>query len=93
MLKWHVKEMASAKGMSLKVLAQRSGMSYSTIRRICQRPFLRYGKVTTLVKLARALEVPLSALVEDVPCDDQHAGDMEGHLLRVPGKLIGEEHE
>jgi transcriptional regulator with XRE-family HTH domain len=73
MLKWRVKELAEAKGMSLKVLAQRSGMSYSTIRRISQRPFLRYGKVTTLVKLARALEVPLSAVVESVPCNDRQA--------------------
>ena len=71
MLRWHVKEIAAAKGMSLKVLAQRSGVSYSTVRRICQHP-MRYGKVWTLVKLAKALEVPPSALVEDVPPDDQH---------------------
>jgi DNA-binding Xre family transcriptional regulator len=66
MLKWHVKEVAAAKGMSLKVLAQRSGVSSRTIGRICQYP-LRYGKTSTLVKLARALEVPPSAILEDVP--------------------------
>jgi DNA-binding Xre family transcriptional regulator len=73
MLRWHVKEVAAAKGMSLKELAQRSGVSSRTIRRICQHP-LRYGKVWTLVKLARALEVPPSALVEDVPCDERQNG-------------------
>jgi DNA-binding Xre family transcriptional regulator len=73
MLRWHVKELAVAKGVSLKVLAQRSGVSSSTIGRICQHP-LRYGKVSTLVKLARALEVPPSALVEDVPPDERHDG-------------------
>ena len=73
MLRWHVKELAAAKGMSLKVLAQRSGVSSSTIRRICQHP-LRYGKVMTVVKLARALEVLPSAIVEDVPCDEQQDG-------------------
>ncbi len=71
MLKWRVKEVAAAKGVSLKELAQRSGVSSSTIRRICQKPFQCSCKVTTWDKLAKALEVPLSAILESVPSNEQ----------------------
>jgi transcriptional regulator with XRE-family HTH domain len=64
MLRWRVKEVAEAKGVNVKELAQRSGVSPSTIRRLYRKPF-HYTKVMTWAKLAKALEVPRSAILEE----------------------------
>nr|BBH95359.1 hypothetical protein KTA_35580 [Thermogemmatispora argillosa] len=66
MLRLRVKEVAEAKGISRTKLSQRSEVSYNIIKEIFRDP---YHVVTTdtLQRLARALRVPVTELIEDVP--------------------------
>ncbi len=66
MVRLRVREIAEQKGISMGKLSRRADVSYKTIKRIYRDP--NYSvTVTTLEKLARALEVPTSALLEDIP--------------------------
>ncbi len=72
MLRWRVKELIEAKGISMRQLARKAEVSYRTIQMICQDPFRSHKILTsTWEKLAKALEVPLSAILESVPDDEQ----------------------
>ena len=65
MLRLRVKEVAKEKGMSMNKLSQRSEVSYNIVKAIYRNP---YKEVTlhTINRLADILEVPATALLEDV---------------------------
>jgi transcriptional regulator with XRE-family HTH domain len=61
-----VKEIAQAKGISQGRLARLSDVDYKTIQRIYREP-TREITTTTLDKIAKALGVDASELVESIP--------------------------
>jgi DNA-binding Xre family transcriptional regulator len=66
MIRLRVKEVAKQQGMSMGRLSRDAGVAYNTIRTIYKDPF-RQVTTTTLDKLAKALGVPATELIEDVP--------------------------
>lgn len=67
-IRLRVKEVAEAKGMSMTRLHTKSEVSYNTVRRLFRDPFVEVT-TTTLERLANALQVAPSELIEDVPDD------------------------
>ena len=72
MIRLKVEEVAKAKGVSMRQLAKRSGLVYNTIRLIYRNPYRPLSTIT-LDKLAKALEVDASVLIESVPDDEKEA--------------------
>ena len=66
MIRMRVKEVAEERGLSMTRLSQRSEVAYNTIKGIYRDPY-RQVAYQTLDKLARALGVEVSDLVEVVP--------------------------
>ncbi|HLH63291.1 MAG TPA: helix-turn-helix transcriptional regulator [Ktedonobacteraceae bacterium] len=66
MIRLRVKEVAEAKGVSRLRLSRIADVNYKTIQGIWRDPY-REISIRTLEKLARALKVPSSELIEDVP--------------------------
>lgn len=65
MLRLKVREIAEQKKVSMNKLSQRSEVSYNIIRDIFNNPF-RTINTDTLNRIAKALEVPVTELIEDV---------------------------
>ena len=66
MIRLRVKEIAREKGISMGKLQRDSDLAYNTVRRIFKDPY--YVTTTeTLGKIAKALGVPISDLLEEVP--------------------------
>jgi len=66
MIRLRVKEIAREKGISMGKLQRDSNLAYNTVRRIFKDPY--YVTTTeTLGKIAKALGVPISDLLEEVP--------------------------
>jgi transcriptional regulator with XRE-family HTH domain len=63
MIRWKLKRVIEEKGLTMKQVVTLSGVSYSTVRKLCRNP-RQYGKVYTLSKLADALEVSYAELIE-----------------------------
>ena len=65
MVRLRVKEIAEEKGFNQSSLSRAANISFNTVKRIYRDP---YAIITTetLDKLARALGVPSSELIEDV---------------------------
>jgi DNA-binding Xre family transcriptional regulator len=66
MVRLRVKEVASQKGISMAKLARRADIDYKTVQRIYRDPY-REVTTTTLDKLAMALSVSVTELIESVP--------------------------
>ncbi len=66
MLRLRVAEVARAKGVSMHKLSQRAEISYNVVKSICKNP-TRTVNTDTINRLARALGVPVTELIEDVP--------------------------
>lgn len=66
MLRLRVREVAQQKKISMNKLSQRSEVSYNIIRDIFNHPF-RTVNTDTLNRIAKALDVPVTDLIEDVP--------------------------
>lgn len=66
MIRLKIAEIAREKNVSMKKLAKRSGLAYNTIRLIYRDPY-RGIDLPTLDKLAKALQVDASELIESVP--------------------------
>lgn len=66
MLRLRIKEVARQKGFSMNKLSQRSEVSYHVIRDIYRDPF-KSITTDTLNRLAKALSVPVTEIIEDVP--------------------------
>ena len=64
MLMLRVKEVAQEKNFSMNLLSHRSEVAYNTIKAIYRDP-LRETTTTTINKIARALGVPATQLLED----------------------------
>ncbi len=69
MLRLRVKEVAQSKGFSMGELSRKSNVAYNTIKGIYREP-LREVTSTTLNKIAKALGVPVTELIEDMPEED-----------------------
>ena len=65
MIKLRVKEIAEEKGISMKKLASNADIAYNTLRTIYRNPY-RQVTTTTLERLAKALNVPVIELLEEV---------------------------
>ena len=70
MIRLKVKEVAVAKKMSMRKLVKESGIAYNTFRTIYRDPY-RQVTISTLDRLALALEVDASELIESVSDSDQ----------------------
>jgi transcriptional regulator with XRE-family HTH domain len=69
MLRLRVKEVAEEKGFSQGKLARAADMATNTLRAIYRDP-CREISTFTINKLAKALGVPVTELIEDVPEED-----------------------
>jgi lambda repressor-like predicted transcriptional regulator len=65
-LRLRVKEVAEKQGMSMGKLSRTTGLAYNTIRNIYRYP-TREVNTTTLTKIARALNVPVTEIIEEIP--------------------------
>ena len=75
MLRLRVKEVAKEKGFSQGKLARAADMATNTLRAIYRDPY-REVTTTTINKLAKALNVPVTELIEDVT-DDTYRKEIE----------------
>jgi DNA-binding Xre family transcriptional regulator len=66
MLRLRVAEVARAKGVSMHKLGQRAEVSYNVIKSIFKNP-TRTVNTDTINRIAKALDVPVTELIEDVP--------------------------
>ncbi|WP_376797313.1 helix-turn-helix domain-containing protein [Thermogemmatispora sp.] len=66
MLRLRVKEVAQEKNVSMHQLSLRAQVSYYIIRGMFHNPY-KAVSTETLNRIAEALEVPVTALIEDVP--------------------------
>ena len=66
MIRLKIKEVVALKGLSMAKLARRADIDYKTVQRIFRDPY-REVTTTTLDKLATALNVPVTDLLESVP--------------------------
>lgn len=69
MVRLRVKELAQARGIGLAKLSRLADVHYKTIQTIWRDPY--HGVNTkTLERVAKALNVPMSELFEDVPDEE-----------------------
>ena len=61
-----VREIAEQKGYNISTLSRKSDVGLSTVRRLWHDPY-RHVDFYVLERLAKALDVPVTALIEDVP--------------------------
>lgn len=74
MIRLKVKEVAARQGMSMRKLAKNAGIAYNTLRTLYHDPYRPLSTVT-LDKLARALNVDASELIEsENDRTDNHEG-------------------
>jgi DNA-binding Xre family transcriptional regulator len=66
MIRLRVSEVAKEKGISMRRLAHDADIAYNTLRTIYRDPTRRIT-TDTLDKLARALNVPVTDLIEEIP--------------------------
>jgi len=65
-LRLRVKEVAKEKGFSMVKLFRTADVAYYTIQQIYRDPY-RHVSYVVLYKLAKALDVPITDLFEEVP--------------------------
>ncbi len=75
MLRLRVKEIAQAQKLSMNMLSHRSEVSYNVIKSIYRNPY-RAMSTETINKIAKALGVPATDLLEDVS-EDYAQNEME----------------
>ena len=66
MVRFRVKELAEAKGLSMNRLSRMADVNIKTVKRIYDDPTYS-PTVNTLERFAKALGVPTGSLIEDVP--------------------------
>ncbi len=69
MMRLRVKEVAAQKGFSMGKLRREAQISHNTLRTIYKDPYRRVN-TATLDKIASALDVDVSELIESVPDDE-----------------------
>ena len=65
-LRLKVKEVAIAKGYNMSSLSRASDVSFTTIKKMWTQPF-QGANLDTLNKIARALDVTVNDLFENIP--------------------------
>ena len=73
MLRLRVKEVAQEKGFSQGKLSRAADVATNTLRAIYRDPYREVSTIT-INKLAKALGVPVTDLIEDVPDEDKIEG-------------------
>ena len=68
MIRLKIKEIAESQGINQGKLSRLADVGYSTIRRVFDDPFYSLN-FTTLERIAKALNVPATDLLEEVPGD------------------------
>ena len=66
MIRLKVKEVAEQKKLSMARLARRADIDFKTVQRIFHDPY-RDISLSTLDKIATALDIPANELIESVP--------------------------
>jgi transcriptional regulator with XRE-family HTH domain len=66
LVKLKIRELAEEKGWSMKEVAERSGLVYSTIRHYARSPGMATVDLVAITKLARTFDVMVEDLVEVV---------------------------
>ncbi|MBD0346076.1 MAG: helix-turn-helix transcriptional regulator [Coleofasciculus sp. Co-bin14] len=66
LVKLRIREYAEQRGWTLREVAERSGVVYSTLRTYARSPGLATVDVTALQKLARTFDVMMEDLIEVV---------------------------
>jgi transcriptional regulator with XRE-family HTH domain len=66
MLRLRIKEVAQEKNVGMAKLSRISDLSYKTIQAIWHDPY-HDASIHTLNKIAKALNIPATELLEDVP--------------------------
>lgn len=61
-----VREIAEQKGYNISTLSRKADVGLSTVRRLWRDPS-RHVDFYVLERIAKALDVPVTALIEDVP--------------------------
>jgi DNA-binding Xre family transcriptional regulator len=69
MIRLKIKEIAEGRGINQGKLSRLADVGYSTIRRIFDDPYYSVN-FTTLERIGKALNMPATELLEEVP-DDQ----------------------
>jgi transcriptional regulator with XRE-family HTH domain len=69
MIRLRVKEVAEEKGLSMAKLARRADIDFKTVQRIFHNPY-RDISMSTLEKIAKALETPVINLIEETPNEE-----------------------
>ena len=64
LIRLRIREFADKKGWTLKDVADRSGVAYSSVRAYARSPGLAMVDFTSIQKLARTFDVMLEDLVE-----------------------------
>lgn len=67
-VRFKVREIAEQKGFIISTLSRKSDVGLSTVRRLWHDPY-RHVDFYVLERLSKALAVPVTALIEDVPED------------------------
>ena len=68
-VRFKVREIAEQKGYNISTLSRKADVGLSTVRRLWRDPY-RHVDFDVLERLAKTLEVTVTALIEDVP-DEQ----------------------
>jgi len=68
MLRLRVREVAEAKGFNQSSLARESGIGFSTVKRLFRDPY-RETSMSVLERIAKALNVSIHDLIEEIPDD------------------------
>ncbi len=71
MVRLRVKEVAEARGFNMSSLMRASGLGFSTVKRIWKDPYHETSTVT-LGRIAKALGVLTTDLIEDVPDEEEN---------------------
>lgn len=64
LVRLRIRELAAEKGWTLKEVAERSGLAYSTVTSYVRREAMTTTDFTAIQKLARAFDVMIEDLVE-----------------------------
>jgi putative transcriptional regulator len=64
LIRLKIRELAEERGWTLKEVAERSGLNYSTVKNYAQRDAMTMTDYTAILRLARAFDVTVEDLVE-----------------------------
>lgn len=64
-VRFKIREIAEQKGLNISTLSRKADVGLSTVRRLWRDPY-RHVDFDVLERLAKALDVPVTALIEDV---------------------------